>query len=254
MSRPEKMGQSRSERGIKYKFTRYARLPVTSPEFTDRVLYHYTDETYTILDGMPKSLFHVLIIPRLLDGMSAEQYRDLGSLLNGNHRKAKEMLLILKEVSKQVIALIEKEMMEKYGFTWKIWTGFHPLPSMNHLHLHVISSDFCGADMERFIQYNGFLPEVGLFLTVDQVLAWFDGSYSEFRKQSRVTDRARPIFNRSGKSAKCWKCQEAFLTRHHMKEHLWEEWNREKQTSITDSKEHQQSTMTLTTAMDQLSL
>jgi hypothetical protein len=52
--------------------------------------------------------------------MPAEHYRDLGRLLKGNSRKAKEMLLLLKEVSKEVIALIEKDMMEKYGFTWKV--------------------------------------------------------------------------------------------------------------------------------------
>jgi hypothetical protein len=52
--------------------------------------------------------------------MPAEHYRDLGRLLKGNSRKAKEMLLLLKEISRDVIALIEKDMMEKYGFTWKV--------------------------------------------------------------------------------------------------------------------------------------
>jgi hypothetical protein len=52
--------------------------------------------------------------------MVAEQYVDLRTLLKGNHRKAKETLLLLNEVSIQVKALIEKDMMEKYGFTWKV--------------------------------------------------------------------------------------------------------------------------------------
>jgi hypothetical protein len=54
MSRPVQVDRSSSEQGIKYKFTRYARLPVDSPEFTSSVLYHHTDKTYTIIDGMPK--------------------------------------------------------------------------------------------------------------------------------------------------------------------------------------------------------
>jgi hypothetical protein len=54
MSRSMQVVESLEEQGIRYKFTRYARLPVDSPEFTTSVLYHYTDETYTIFDALPK--------------------------------------------------------------------------------------------------------------------------------------------------------------------------------------------------------
>jgi hypothetical protein len=69
----------------------------------------------------------------------------------------------------------------------------------SHLHLHVMSSDLCGADMERFIQYNGFHPDVGLFVTIDQVLAWFDGPYSNYRKRrctSPISDRRNILTRR----------------------------------------------------------
>jgi hypothetical protein len=54
MSRSVQVDESFEEQGIRYKFRRYARLPVDSPEFTASVLYHYTDTTYTIFDALPK--------------------------------------------------------------------------------------------------------------------------------------------------------------------------------------------------------
>jgi aprataxin len=65
----------------------------------------------------------------------------------------------------------------------------------SHLHLHVISSDLCGADMEEFLQYNGFRPGIRLFLPIDQVLAWFDGTYSNYRKREYIHLNIRYVWN-----------------------------------------------------------
>lgn len=35
------------------------------------------------------------------------------------------------------------------GATWDVWRGFHARPSMEHLHLHVISSDLCGKGLKK---------------------------------------------------------------------------------------------------------
>jgi len=43
---------------------------------------------------------------------------------------AKDVLAELKQEADNVKAMIESEMLKKYGFKWEVWMGFHAVPSM----------------------------------------------------------------------------------------------------------------------------
>lgn len=63
--------------------------------------------------------------------------------------------------------LVAKELKRKFGGgvgTWEDWmgevkVGVHANPSMNNLHVHVISRDMCGAAMKKAGHYSEYPPQ-----------------------------------------------------------------------------------------------
>ncbi|PVF98909.1 hypothetical protein CPB86DRAFT_814399 [Serendipita vermifera] len=208
---------------------RYAKLSDPSKEPHDQPFYDQTDETYTLFEKAPKSLFHFLIVLRPMWKVPGQ---DLRSLLQGDRETAKGVLTAMDKASKGVESRIKEEMEEKHGFTWKIWTGFHPIPSLDVLHLHVISSDLCGVGLTQLKYYNGFNPDLGFFLPIDEVLGWFEPSNPIYRQKAQAP--VRP-YHTLFRPAKCWRCQEVFISVGLLKTHLQKEWEQQKETFITDS-------------------
>jgi len=111
----------------------------TAPEsLPSSVLFKHSPKSITIFDGYPKSIFHFLVLPRL-DGdniwpkLNAHKLSGLRALLIGTDRdQAKEVISALAEDAKAVKQEIEQEMIQRYGFKWDIWTGFHGAPSMEY--------------------------------------------------------------------------------------------------------------------------
>ena len=109
----------------------------------------------------------------------------------------------MKQDTAPVIAMIKDEMvittilslikffhscgvqMKRYGFTWKIRVGFHAESSLEHLHLHIFSSDLISDHMKTKRHYNGLHPTLGFFLHLEDVLYWCqdlsDEAYAEVR-------------------------------------------------------------------------
>ncbi|KAJ3505558.1 hypothetical protein NLJ89_g7351 [Agrocybe chaxingu] len=142
------------------------------------ILFKRSAKNITIFDGYPKSIFHFLILPRIQEPLTADTLRNLPSLLKGDKERAKAVIDAISEDAEAVKKEIQEEMVERYGFKWDIWTGFHGAPSMEHLHLHVISADLCSERMKNKKHYNSFHPKLGFFLHLDDVLSWF-GQESE---------------------------------------------------------------------------
>ncbi|KAI8998605.1 HIT-like domain-containing protein [Trametes punicea] len=138
------------------------------------VLLCHTDFSVTVHDRYPKSYFHELVIPRVLPPLEPGDLRDLRALLRLPREQAKAVLLGLQRDSEQVRKLIEEEMVRQYGFTWPIQVGFHAVPSLVHLHLHVMSTDFLGIWYKKKKHVNSFHPRLGFFLHLDEVIRWFD--------------------------------------------------------------------------------
>ncbi|KAG8807915.1 hypothetical protein FRC17_004206 [Serendipita sp. 399] len=188
-----------------------------------------------------KAKFHFLVMPRLLEGMDAAKYRNLRSLLQWDRARAKETILGLRRDSEQVIEDIEDEMIRLYGFKWKvlipspfIWTGFHAAPSMDHLHMHIISSDLVSPSLKNKKHYNSFHPKLGFFLHLDDVLEWFDGDESYYQSMSRLpSSKYEPLLK---EDLKCWRCYASQKNIPTLKDHLQFEWDRERERAMLHQK------------------
>lgn len=146
------------------------------------VLLTHTERTLTIFDAYPKSIFHFLVLPRTKDSpLTVFDLASLRTLLKSDKVKAQKVLAGLSEDAETVKTMIEEEMMKRYGFKWTVNMGFHPVPSMEHLHLHVISDDLCSPSMKNKKHYNSFHPKLGFFLHLSEVLSWFDSEASYFQ-------------------------------------------------------------------------
>lgn len=99
------------------------------------ILFSYKEKTITIFDAFPKSMFHFLILPRTsaFTPLSVFDLSSLRTLLRRDKTKAKEVIVALKEEAKNLRTSIEEEMIDRYGFKWDIWMGFHPVPSMEYV-------------------------------------------------------------------------------------------------------------------------
>ena len=96
------------------------------------ILFKHSSKNITIFDGYPKSIFHFLILPRIQKPDPV--LSNLGTLLNsGDKVRAKEVITSLWEDAQVVKKEILDEMVNRYGFKWDIWTGFHGAPSMEYV-------------------------------------------------------------------------------------------------------------------------
>ncbi len=60
-------------------------------------------------------------------------------------------------------------MKEQYGVTWEVERAFHAVPSMEHLHLHVVSMDLVSDRLKHKKHYLSFQPNVGFAVRLNEV-------------------------------------------------------------------------------------
>ncbi|KAF8902081.1 HIT-like domain-containing protein [Gymnopilus junonius] len=190
------------------------------------LLFKHSAKNITIFDAYPKSIFHFLILPRIKEPrLNATVLSNLKSLINGDKGLAKEVISSLDEEAKTVKKEIQEEMLERYGFKWDVWIGFHGAPSMDHLHLHVISADLISEKLKNKKHYNSFHPKLGFFLHIDEVLSWFDADptyYMGMVKQFKPS-KFEPILK---DKLACFHCEMEMKNMPTLKSHLQEEWDK----------------------------
>jgi aprataxin len=189
------------------------------------VLFEHTDKCLTVFDVFPKSIFHFLVLPRVRPPSNVGELANLRTLLKGDKARAKKVLMDLSDEAGNVKKMIRQEMLNRYGFEWEIWTGFHAVPSMEHLHLHVLSSDLCSEKMKHKKHYNSFHPKLGFFLHLHEVLSWFDAAPSYFERMSRL--KKSDYEHLVKESLCCWRCERDMKNMPVLKAHLQEEWDDE---------------------------
>ncbi|KIJ69241.1 hypothetical protein HYDPIDRAFT_80835 [Hydnomerulius pinastri MD-312] len=189
------------------------------------VLFNYTDTCLTLFDAFPKSIFHFLVLPRVRPPWSILELTNLRTLLEGDKERAKDVLKHLSSEADNVKKMIRNEMQNRYGFQWEIWVGFHAVPSMEHLHLHVLSNDLCSVRMKHKKHYNSFHPKLGFFLHLNDVLSWFDAEPSYYKTMSQLKKNDyEPMLK---ETLCCWKCERDMKNMPTLKAHLQEEWDEE---------------------------
>ncbi|KAF8333956.1 HIT-like domain-containing protein [Cantharellus anzutake] len=186
----------------------------------------HTESTLCIFDKFPKAMYHLLVLPRIADPLALKNFVSLRTLLGLDKQFAKNSLLMLKNESKFAISMIEDEMVKSHGFKWNIWVGFHGSPSMDLLHLHIISSDLCSDSLKNKKHYNSFHPSLGFFLHLDDVLSWFDLTEAEFRKRASLEPNRFETLLRG--DLRSWRTGVTFQTIPLLKASLKKEWEKEK--------------------------
>lgn len=205
---------------------------------TSRVIFHNKDFV-AINDLYPKSSVHTLLLPRspkhnLLHPFDA--FGDAEFLISVREQAAKLKGIVARELerkygrfSKQDIPRQEvldgkvdlplgKDLPEGRAWEKEIKVGIHAHPSMNHLHIHVLSVDRYSECMKHMKHYNSFAT---LFF-VD--LADFPLAEDDVRRHP-----GREGYLKS--DLKCWRCGKNFGNKFaRLKEHLAEEfevWKKE---------------------------
>jgi aprataxin len=189
------------------------------------ILFAHTPATLTLFDLYPKSIFHFLVLPRIIPPLTVFDLTSLRTLLKADKTKAKEVLTRLHEDAQSAKGMIEQEMKKRYGFQWDVWIGFHAVPSMEHLHVHVLSADLCSPSMKIKKHYNSFNPKHGFFLHLDEVLSWFDAeeSYYETMSELKISEY-EPLLK---DDLLCWRCGHVMKNMPTLKTHLQEEWDKQ---------------------------
>jgi aprataxin len=120
------------------------------------VIQHTPDYVY-IRDRYPKATVHTLLLPRdatktLLDPFKA--FEDA------------EFLRATKEEAEKLRRLVAAELKRKFGeqngreWEKEVKVGVHSNPSMNHLHVHVISRDNHSERLKTGKHYSTYIPRV----------------------------------------------------------------------------------------------
>ena len=165
----------------------------------DKVLF-YDERTITIFDKFPKARYHFLVLPRIpfraqSGGLSAQSARGTPMLSAANGRLnfgatgsnvvptshlksissllaspyAAEVLETLRKTSDRVLQHVQNDMREHYGVVWDTERAFHAVPSMVHLHLHVVSMDLVSDRLKHKKHFISFHPKLGFALQLDAV-------------------------------------------------------------------------------------
>jgi aprataxin len=196
--------------------------PTTLPP---SILLSHSETCLTVFDAFPKSVFHFQVLPRIRPPLSARHLTDLRSLLRCEKSIAKEVLMNLNEEANNVKKMIEEEMMKMYKFKWEIWTGFHPISSMEHLHLHVLSADLYSPKLKLKKHYNSFHPSLGFFLHLKDVLSWFDAVPSYYQSMIKLNAGHYESLLKDGDLC-CWRCDRALVSMPKLKAHLHDEFDK----------------------------
>ncbi|EKM76481.1 hypothetical protein AGABI1DRAFT_122637 [Agaricus bisporus var. burnettii JB137-S8] len=217
--------------------------PLTLPA---SILFCHSDRNMTIYDAYPKSMFHFLVLPRASSTSNklaspetgggvvsqkrlplASDLSSLRTLLNSKNvdkQGAKDILTSMKDEGMKMKNEIEREMEKRYGFVWDVWMGFHGAPSMEHLHMHVISSDLVSEKLKHKKHYNSFHPKLGFFLHIDEVLTWFDAESTYYQNMIKHPfSKYEPLLK---VPLSCFHCHSEQKNIPTLKKHLQDEWFR----------------------------
>lgn len=170
----------------------YLHNPQLHPEY----ILNSTKDYVVVKDKFPKARHHFLVIARIDRPMSVFDI-------------TRDHLAMLIEMKKAADALAAEFSSEKFKI------GFHPLPSMSHLHLHVVSDDHISPSVKKRAHYNSFTTK--FFLPIEEVISVV-GNCGQF-----TTNLTRQNFEQLLRSGMvCHVCKKAMKNLPFLKNHLLE--------------------------------
>jgi aprataxin len=194
----------------------------------------YDDSWVLIHDLYPKSSVHLLLMPRIEKYYGQhpfDVFNDANFLASAKAEVVKAKAIVASELRRLYgqFSVQERERIEVMdadeppdelprGRDWskEVVAGIHANPSMNHLHIHVLSKDRNSECMKHRRHYNSF--NTRFFVPLED----FPISMEDDRR------RAGGYLSND---MKCWRCDKNFTNQFKkLKEHLsleFEEWKKE---------------------------
>ncbi|KAE8388655.1 aprataxin-like protein [Aspergillus alliaceus] len=209
---------------------------IASPEsFPSSIVVYHNDDFVAIHDLFPKSTLHLLLLPRDASKTRLHPFEALEDL---------EFLGKVKEETKKLRSLAAAELRRRYGkdsaqdkkrqealnaddppdtlppgrnWEQEIMCGIHAHPSMNHLHVHVISVDRYSDRLKHKKHYNSF--STPFFVPIDD----FPLAQDDVRRHPTREGYLRRDYI-------CWRCGKDFGNKFsELKVHLekeFDDWKR----------------------------
>lgn len=172
---------------------------------SDTTQVYQSDElTVTLIDMFPKARYHYLVVPKEDINSVEELSRDKIALLEHIHQVAADF----------ISRVHQKEPALKFRF------GYHAVPSMRRLHLHIISQDFDSPRLYKQHHWNIFNTEyfIESQIVIDTLR---DAGSIEIEK-----DKYESLL---GLRMKCNRCGKKYNDIRGLKDHLVQEhgnsWN-----------------------------
>lgn len=203
--------------------------------FPRNVVIYHNDDVVVINDLYPKATVHLLLLPRSADKTHLHPFeafndREFLRLVRSEASKlhelaAKELQRLLGKHSaldrprQEALDANPPPPETPLGRDWKaeIMVGVHAHPSMNHLHVHIISKDRHSHCLRHRKHYNSF--STPFFIALDD----FPLAETDPRRHPGREGYLQQDFE-------CWRCGKGFGNRFaKLKEHLdkeFEEWKR----------------------------
>ncbi|CCX09988.1 HIT-like domain-containing protein [Pyronema domesticum] len=178
------------------------------------VITHNENFVY-IRDMYPKSIIHTLLLPRDQSKTKLHPFDAFSNLefLRKTMYEAKKLKALVAEELKRLFG-------EQEGRDWEqeVKVGVHAAPSMNHLHVHVLSRDCVSERLKTVKHYNSF--NTPFFIELDEFPLAED---DERRNPTRGALLKQEL--------QCWRCGKSFKNQiKQLKEHLDEEFEEWKKT------------------------
>jgi aprataxin len=177
----------------------------------------YNEDFVVIKDLYPKATVHLLILPR--DPVkqrqhASEAFKDAAFFVKLKAEAEKWRALAGKELAR-TICPPTRPIPERH-WEAEINTGIHSVPSMNHLHIHVISRDMHSPCVRHKKHYNSFTTP-------------FFVKLEEFPLSEEAADARRKNWHKGDMI--CWRCGKNFENKFTaLKQHLekeFDEWKAE---------------------------
>ncbi|KAH1499433.1 hypothetical protein KXV92_003017 [Aspergillus fumigatus] len=205
---------------------------IEKPEsYPSSVVVHYDDDFVVIHDMFPKSTLHLLLLPRdptktRLHPFEAFEDAEFLSKVKAETRKLRTLAAAELRRKYGRHSAQDKERQDALnadpppdvlpqGRDWEkeVMCGIHAHPSMNHLHIHIISVDRYSDRLKHRKHYNSF--STPFFIDIED----FPLAKDDPRRHPDREGYLRRDF-------KCWRCGKEFGNRFaELKSHLEAEFN-----------------------------
>ncbi|OLL23478.1 Aprataxin-like protein [Neolecta irregularis DAH-3] len=180
---------------------------IKNPKANSKQIISYSDEFTLVRDAYPKATIHLLLLPH--KNSNLHPFEALSDI---------KFLESVKSEALKVKELATGDLLRKFGSTrsWneEIRVGTHAIPSMSHLHIHIISKDMHSESLKNKKHYNSF--NTPFFIPLDDFPLEKD---DERRKPTEM--------GYLNKDFVCWRCGKNYGKRFvELKRHLEEEFNK----------------------------